>query len=75
MRGLRTHCSDVWKGALSVCRKRMVDMQAYVDYNVMLASHVVFCLLHVYIIIHCAPHSRCGVLSCFLSQGVTLLSL
>lgn len=74
MRGLRTYFSDVWKGALNVCRKRIVDVQAYVDCNVTLALHVVFCLLHIYIIIH-APPLRCGVLSCILSQGVTLLSL
>lgn len=49
---VRTHFSGVWKGALSVCRKRRVDVQAYVDYNVMLASHIVFYLLHIYIYIY-----------------------
>lgn len=48
MRGLRTYFSDVWKGALNVCRKRIVDVQAYVDCNVTLALHAVFCLLHIY---------------------------
>lgn len=47
MRGYE-HISVTWKGALGVRRRRRVDVQAYVDYNVMLASRIVFYLLHIY---------------------------